>query len=388
MHCIFIKKSTSKVNILLKKHINGYFRISSDQYMKKKIAIVIRDLKSNGAERVAITLAEGFLSCGFKPYIICFKKDIQLPIKQEIPILLFSEKFFRWLPRRIRGLITAPFLDLFIKIKLGTPSLILSNLIPADRILAYSHFNNVYCIIHSVTSIEISAYHSKRKAQEINERIRIYQRKPCICVSEGVRKDLVELLNDCDTRNITKIYNGIEKESIVKASEEIPNDLIENCIIHVGKFNVAKRQDKLIHAYNSIKCDYPLVFIGTGPKLEEAKRLSEDLKLSDKIHFLGYKKNPYPYIKNAKLMVLCSDFEGLGMVILEAIALGTPIISSDCPNGPTEILDQKHLFPFNDTDKFKALLKEAVVNPENFKTTLKDQFYAEHMVKKYLDFIN
>ncbi len=356
--------------------------------MPKKIAIVIRDLKSNGAERVAITLAEGFLSYGFNPYIICFKKDIQLPIKQEIPILFFSENFFRWLPRRIRGLITAPFLDLFIKIKLGTPSLILSNLIQADRILNYSRFNNVYCIIHNTTSIEIAKHHPRKKAQEINERIRIYQRKPCICVSEGVRKDLVELLNDCDTRNITKIYNGIEKESIVKASEEIPNDLIENCIIHVGKFNVAKRQDKLIHAYNLIKCDYPLVFIGTGPKLEEAKRLSEDLKLSDKIHFLGYKKNPYPYIKNAKLMVLCSDFEGLGMVILEAIALGTPIISSDCPNGPTEILDQKHLFPFNDTDKFKALLKEAVVNPENFKTTLKDQFYAEHMVKKYLAFIN
>jgi len=356
--------------------------------MPKKIAIVIRDLKSNGAERVAITLAEGFLNYGYNPYIICFKKEIQLPIKKEIPLLIFSEKFFRWLPRRIRGFITAPFLDLFIKIKLGTPSLILSNLIPADRLLAYSHFNNVYCIIHSVTSIEIAKYHPRKKAQEINERIRIYQKKPCICVSEGVRQDLVELLNDCNTQNITKIYNGIEKESIVKASKQIPNDLIKNCIIHVGKFNEAKRQDRLIHAYNSIKCDYPLVFIGTGPKLEAAKELARKLNLSDKIHFLGYKKNPYSYIKNARLMVLCSDFEGLGMVILEAIALGTPIISSNCPNGPTEILDNKHLFAFNDLDKFKALLKEAVENPEYYKTTLKDQFHAEHMVKKYLDFIN
>ena len=86
-------------------------------------------------------------------------------------------------------------------------------------------------------------------------------------------------------------------------------------------------------------------------------------------------------------MVLCSDFEGLGMVILEAIALGTPIISSDCPNGPTEILDQKHLFAYNSPQKFEELLKEAIEYPENFKTTLKDQFYAEHMVKKYLDFI-
>ena len=61
--------------------------------MNKNIAIVIRDLKSNGAERVAITLAEGFLSAGLKPHIICFKRDIQLPINKNIPILLFSKKF-------------------------------------------------------------------------------------------------------------------------------------------------------------------------------------------------------------------------------------------------------------------------------------------------------
>ena len=372
-------------DILKKFHYQFYKKIKQ---MEKSVLLIIRDLKSNGAERVTITLAEGFLNKGYKPCIICFKKDIQLPINKEIPVIIFSERLFRWIPRKIRGIITAPFLDLFIKMKLGTPSLILSNLIPADRILNYSRFNNVYCIIHNTTSIEIAKYHPRKKAREIRERIRIYKRKPCICVSEGVRKDLVELLNNCDKQRTTKIYNGIEKESVKKASEIIPNDLIENCIIHVGKFNVAKRQDRLIHAYHSIKCDHPLVFIGTGPKLEAAKKLARKLNLSHKIHFLGYKKNPYPYIKNARLMVLCSDFEGLGMVILEAIALGTPIISSNCPSGPTEILDNKHLFAFDSLEKFKALLEEASKNPENYKTILKDQFYAEHMLKEYINLIN
>ena len=96
--------------------------------IRKNVAIVIRDLKSNGAERVAITLAEGFMEIGLNPFIICFKKDIQLPINKGVSVLIFSEKFFRWIPRRIRGILTAPFLDLFIKIKIGTPSLILSNL--------------------------------------------------------------------------------------------------------------------------------------------------------------------------------------------------------------------------------------------------------------------
>lgn len=356
--------------------------------MNKSIVIVIRDLKSNGAERVSITLAEAFQSHGYKANIICFKKDVQLPVKKEIPIHLFSEKIFRWLPRRIRGILTAPFLDLFIRIKIGYPSLILSNLIPSDRILAYSCFSNVYCIIHSVTSVEVSKYHPKRKAREIDERVRIYKRKPCICVSEGVKKDLEKLLSNHPKKNIIKIYNGIRQLSLLETSEEVPNDLIANCIIHVGKFNLAKRQDRLIKAYHSINCDYPLVFIGTGPKLEETKELSRKLGLSQKIHFLGYKKNPYPYIKNARLMVLCSDFEGLGMVILEAIALNTPVISSKCPNGPEEILDDSNLFVCDDDKDFEETLKSAINKPANFKAILKEQFCAEYMIKKYLELIN
>jgi len=353
-----------------------------------KVAIVIRDLKSNGAERVAITLAEGFLSRGLNPFIICFKKDIQLPVKKEIPILLFSERFFRWIPRRIRGLIAAPFLDLFIKIKIGKPSLVLSNLIPADRLLAYSRLENVYFVIHNTTSIEISDYYPKKIAQEMEERIRIYQKKPCVCVSEGVKRDLEKLFKNCENFKAIKIYNGIQKDSIIEASKEYSNDILENSIIHVGKFNSQKRQDKLIKAYHSIRCDYPLVFIGTGPKLEAAKELSQKLNISHKIHFLGYKKNPYPYIKNAHLMVLCSDFEGLGMVILEAIALNTSIISSNCPNGPTEILDDKHLFAYDNDQKFEEKLKDALHNPEDFQAALKEPFCADYMVEKYLDLIN
>ena len=77
--------------------------------MNKNIAIVIRDLKSNGAERVAITLAEGFLSAGLKPHIICFKRDIQLPINKNIPILLFSEKIFVGYLEKSEGLLPPHF---------------------------------------------------------------------------------------------------------------------------------------------------------------------------------------------------------------------------------------------------------------------------------------
>ena len=354
--------------------------------MKKKILLFINDLKGNGAERVVITLAEKFLEKGFSPAIICFKKDVQLPVKNEIPISVFSQKLFRWIPRRVRGIITAPFLDLFIKINFGKPDLILSNLIPADRILAYSKLENVYFIVHSITSIEVTNYYAKNYIQEINERKRVYGKKPCICVSEGVKKDLESLIKN-HKHGIHKIYNGINLKQVLEASLAKPDDLVDDCIIHVGKFNTAKRQDKLIKAYHVINCKYPLVFIGRGPKLEEAKQLVRKLNLTKKVHFLGFKKNPFPYVRKSRLMILCSDFEGLGMVILESICLKTPVISSDCPSGPSEILPIENLFQKDSEEEFTELLKNACDNPEKYYSELKDEFNIDHAVERYISLI-
>ena len=84
---------------------------------KRNIALVINDLKGNGAERVVITLATGFVDAGHSASIVCFKDHIELPIPADIPVYIFSEKFFRWIPRSLRGTLTAPFLDRFIRKK-------------------------------------------------------------------------------------------------------------------------------------------------------------------------------------------------------------------------------------------------------------------------------
>ena len=349
----------------------------------KKILLVIRDLKGNGAERCVINFAERFKKSSFKPYIICFKKDVQLPISDDIPLLIFSEKFFRFIPRNIRGRIIAPFLDLFIKTKIGKPNLVLSNLMPADRLLAYSKLSNVFFIIHSTTSVEISSHYPKRIKKEMSERVTIYSKKPCICVSDGVKADLITLLKN-DNDQIRTIHNGIDSDHIIQSSLDTPLDLIHDCILHIGKFNNAKRQDRLLKAYAAINCDIPLVFIGVGPKMEEVKQLTKRLNLSHKVHFLGYKKNPFPYMKSARIMVLCSDFEGLGLVLLEAICLGTPVISSNCPSGPSEIVDDFNLFETDSSKAFENLLSRAVETPDVFRSALRDEFKIDYCIEKYI----
>ena len=127
--------------------------------------------------------------------------------------------------------------------------------------------------------------------------------------------------------------------------------------------------------------------MGQGPLEEKLRNLVKKLNLEDKIVFLGFQSNPYLYIKNAKFMVLSSEFEGLGMVILESLALNTPVVSTDCDSGPREILPKKNLCPVNDVNALSGLIKKATKDPDSYKSQLPKQFSLELITKKYLDLI-
>lgn len=354
----------------------------------RNIVLVINDLKGNGAERVVITLASGFIEAGHRASIICFKKHIELPIPESIPVHIFSEKKFRWIPRRLRGLLTAPWLDRFIKKHAGTPDLVLSNLMPSDRILAYSKLPGVHFIIHNTTQKEVAFNNSNQQRHELAERKRLYGSKPSICVSRGVENDMREFLNQQTLPPISTIHNPIDVTEIEAAACESPDDIIPNAIICVGKFKEQKRQDRLIRAFAAIDCQEPLVFIGQGPLMKDAKDLAKQLGIKDRVHFMGFRKNPYPYMKAARLHVLCSDYEGLGVVLLESICLKTPTISSDCPSGPNEILPPENLFETDNLDDFIQLLEKAIETPERFQIPLDDKFTTKIAIEKYLELID
>ena len=145
-------------------------------------------------------------------------------------------------------------------------------------------------------------------------------------------------------KNVVRIYNPIDIDEIaVKSQEE--NQLPYDYIIGVGQMETNIKQfDILIEAYSKSilpENNMHLVFLGDGEQKKTLQNLVKEIKIEDKVHFLGYQDNPFKYLKKAKFFVLSSLKEGLPNVILESLACESPVIAFDCSSGPKEIIQHR-----------------------------------------------
>ncbi|ROR03092.1 glycosyltransferase [Desulfosoma caldarium] len=117
----------------------------------------------------------------------------------------------------------------------------------------------------------------------------------------------------------------------------------------LGAGELCERKDfaTLLRAFAALSrhTDSRLVILGKGKKRRALEKLAHDLGIADRVWFPGFVDNPYAYMAKARLFVLSSTCEGLPVVLMEALALGTPVVSTDCPSGPREILDHGRYGP-------------------------------------------
>ena len=342
----------------------------------KKVIFVINNLQGNGAERFVLNLYKALeqyaaVTCA----IVCFEQRIDYDIST-YPYHIHYVNINR--NKRNRQA-QAKLVDDFILTQLGQPNLVLSNLTTADKILCHSQLDCVYHVIHSTTSIEHLSDRQGLKRWWAAFKLRqLYAKRKMIAVSEGVKQDMLELLGK--PADITTIYNPVDADAIALAAQLMPPQLIvpENYIIHIGKFNRAKRHDRLIHAFASINSNVNLVLIGQGYLESQTRSLVTALGVAERVIFLGAQANPYPFLKQAKLLVLTSDFEGLSMVLLEAIALNVPVVAVDCPHGPREVIGQQApqcLIALEQAaQQLPMAIDQALQYPDHYRVPLQDKF--------------
>lgn len=191
-----------------------------------------------------------------------------------------------------------------------------------------------------------SWYKKPDKIKRLGERLKKYDILVTICDD---MKERTEKLYPFLKEKLVRIYNPFDIEKIERLSEElleIKEDKIgllkEKYIISVGRLdNYSKDYYTLLKGFKNIKSKgmkEKLYILGEGEERPLIESWIRELELEKEVILLGKYKNPYPWIKNAKVFAHSSRFEGLPTVLIESLICGVPVISSDCPTGPREIL--------------------------------------------------
>ncbi|MEG3694215.1 glycosyltransferase [Vibrio coralliirubri] len=351
---------------------------------KNKAVFIIPTLQGNGAERFVLNIYNGLTELkNYECHIVCFEDRIEYQVPDELNLHIVKLPKIKGIKALFKRKYQAQFAEKYIQNNIGTPDLILSNLTEADKITRYFNLPNVYHVIHSTTSIEhlksrtgFKRYLAKRKLESI------YSKHDRVCVSKGVARDLDSNFTLPGANHV--IYNPINIDEIKTLSQQDTSPFTGNdYLIHIGKFNDAKRHDRLIRAYHLANINKKLVLLGKGPKLESTRNLVRELDLQDKVVFAGHLQNPYPTLAASQGLILSSDYEGLPTVILEALCLGIPVVSTDCNSGPREILHKNALSELDDQALAKRIVQLADA-PHNFQLVLGEHFQTEQVVAQYI----
>ena len=213
-----------------------------------------------------------------------------------------------------------------------------------------------------------------------------------IGISEKLSNDLKKFIN----KNVTTIYNPAFDKSIYRlAKKKVHLTNKSDFIINVSRFTKRKDHRTTLLAFNEvakISKKLKLVLIGYGSEMKNILNLSKLLNIKNKVIIIEKCSNPYPYIKKAKLLIHTSVYEGFCNVLVEGIMLNTPVISTNCNAGPSEILLNGRGGDLINIGDFKSLaknIKKFLKNSKKLKDKTKvskknlERFEIKTNVKKY-----
>ncbi len=377
-----------------------------------RVAVVVRSLKIGGMERVAVSLSEAFASCGHDAHLVYFKNK-KNAISPNSSVTLHHFNLDRLMLLSVAGFfyeIAARFLNIFVrksyptlkgaftsqifKIKLhllekkhGKIDLIIVRGQGTLEMIYDFRDDRVVAVLENIFSYgTINPYLKNRQIKLL------YKDRNLAAVSDGVKDNFQKLqkVEDFECKKLHKITNPLNLEEISRLSTISKPDIESRYIISVGRIVKAKNLPLLLNAYSFARqkfgIDHLLVVVGDGSELKSIKNLSAELGIEKWVFFTGELSNPHTWMRGADLFVLSSKFEGLGMVLLEALASGTKVIATDSEGGVREIMKgrlERYLVE-QDIEALGAKIAQVLAeDDEDFSECLVD-FLPQTIVKNYL----
>jgi len=223
-----------------------------------------------------------------------------------------------------------------------------------------------------------------------------YRQADCIVANSVATAETLAFFNIAEISSIETIYNpalGVRPERHI-GSPFLFNGCSagQTLICAIGRLSKQKGFDCLLNAVAKLENkSVDLVILGEGPLRAELEAQAEDLGIRERVHMPGFVQNPINVLEKSSLFVLSSRWEGFGNVIVEALSTGVPVVATDCPGAPRELLlDGKlgHLVPPDDPDALAAEITEALVSPRGTREERKNRaadFSAPVIAKQYLE---
>jgi len=340
----------------------------------KKITFFISNFANGGIEKVYINLCNSLQVAGTTPEILIgklsktdmidqFDKSIKVSILNSSNPYLCQPKLIKYILKNKPDIIIADRHQSLL-------AAIISNKIINKRIQIHGTIHG-----HISSGFKFSWRNSKQQAKMLNKiNFCLPDTNGIITVSKGVEEDFIRLFPEAREK-VKTIYNPVVTDDLISNSNQKINhpwisDKKIPVILGVGRLSAQKDFKTLIRAFAELrkKLRSRLMIIGDGDEEKELQALANKLGIENDFSLLGFQKNPIAWMAHADLFVLSSISEGLGIVLIEAMAVGTPVVSTDCQSGPSEILEGGKygpLVPVGDASALAIAMETALQRPIN-----------------------
>jgi glycosyltransferase involved in cell wall biosynthesis len=356
------------------------------------LAILVPNLCGGGAERAMLNLARGFSERG---------------ISVDLVLIQAKGAYLNQVPSNVRIVnlgkqrVLLSVFDLIAYLKRERPNALLATL-PEPSILA------VWARLLSGVSTRIVVNMQNNTSQEAENSSRLKDRMTrrlvnwffpwadaIVAVSQGVAEDLKQM--GLSSSQIHVIHNPVvTPELFARSQEPVDHSWFAfgepPVILAVGRLTKQKDFPTLLKAFVQVRHHRAirLMILGEGEDRSSLEALAKELGVAEDISLPGFAPNPFAYMAKASVFVLSSLFEGLPTVLIEAMAVGTPVVSTNCKSGPMEILDQGQfgaLTTVGHVEELSQAILQTLDNPAKVQVLQQraQEYTLERSLDKYAD---